>query len=138
MADLALGLRYFLDFARTAGAISEAERADLWQRGWAALADAGAAQAAHLATAEPAGLFLRLLLAAVASGLAHVADENGDAPLEPKRWGWRLEEYPTKDGTDAVVRPRGMCVGWLADGELYLEPDASFAVVQRLARDQPA
>jgi hypothetical protein len=29
-----------------------------------------------------------------------------------------------------------MHVGWLADGELYLEPEASFAAVQRFARDQ--
>src|SRR5262249_21784901 len=41
VADLALGLRYLLAFARTAGAISEAEQADLWGRGWVALAEAG-------------------------------------------------------------------------------------------------
>src|SRR5262249_45056246 len=61
VADLALGLRYFLDFALAAGAISEAERADLWRRGWAALGEAGAAQAAQIATAEPAGPLLRPL-----------------------------------------------------------------------------
>src|SRR5262249_53063664 len=74
VADLALGLRYLLDFARSAGAVSETERAELWQRGWSALAEAAAAQAAQIATAEPAGLFLRLLFAAVADGSAHIAD----------------------------------------------------------------
>src|SRR5262249_20309162 len=37
VADLALGLRYLLDFALAAGAITEAERAELWERGWEAL-----------------------------------------------------------------------------------------------------
>jgi hypothetical protein len=89
IADLALGLRYLLDFARTAGAVSESERGDLWKRGWAALGEAAAQQATQIATSEPAGLFLRLLSAAVASGYAHIADERGNEPREPQRWGWR-------------------------------------------------
>jgi hypothetical protein len=136
VADLALGLRYLLDFARSTGAISESERADLWQRGWAALAEAAAAQADHLATAEPAGLFLRLLSAALASGYAHVADKDGNEPSAPQRWGWRPEEFYTGDGTDVRHKPQGVRVGWLVEGEVYLEPDASFAAVQRLAREQ--
>jgi hypothetical protein len=128
VADLALGLRYFLDFAVGIGAISDTDRGELWRRGWAALNLAGAAHAAQIATAEPAGQFLRLLQAAVSSGCAHIADERGEAPAEPQRWGWRL------DGN--VNRPLGKCVGWLVDGEVYLEPDASYAVVQLLARDK--
>jgi len=134
VADLALGLHYFLDFALSTGAISEEERAELWARGWAALAEAGAAQAAQIATAEPAGLFLRLLWAAVASGSAHIADGDGNAPREPQRWGWRFAE--SSGGTGPRYWPQGKCVGWLDEGELYLEPDASFAVVQSFAREQ--
>src|SRR5262249_2218683 len=77
IADLALGLRYFLDFARLIGAVSESEHADLWCRGCAALFEAADAQAASVATAEPAGLFLRLLQAAVASGRAHLTGSTG-------------------------------------------------------------
>jgi hypothetical protein len=128
VADLALGLRYLLDFAFASGAISVEERAEFWRRGWAALAEAAAAQAVHLATAEPAGLFLRLLNAAVASGYAQIADQQGAAPREAERWGWRVE--------GDLCKPQGLCVGWLADGQLYLEPEASYAAVQRLARDQ--
>src|SRR5262249_23505480 len=40
VADLALGLRYFLDFARGVGAVSEKERAELWQQAREALAEA--------------------------------------------------------------------------------------------------
>jgi hypothetical protein len=130
IAGLALGLRYLLDFALTAGAISEVERAELWRRGWTALTEAAAAQAAGIAAAEPAGLFLRLLSAAVASGSAHIANQKGEEPPEPQRWGWR------RDGTDLLHKPQGVRAGWLADGEVYLEPEASFAAVQRMARDQ--
>jgi hypothetical protein len=136
VADLALGLRYLLDFALVVGAIAETERAELWKRGWGALTEAAAVQAAHLATAEPTGLFLRLLSAAVASGYAHIANVDCDEPPEPQRWGWRLEQFRTKDGTDFVARPQGVRVGWLVEGELYLEPEASFAAVQCFARDQ--
>jgi hypothetical protein len=136
VADLALGLRYLLDFAKAVGAITEKEHADLWQRGWNALAEAAAAQAAQIATAEPAGLFVRLLSAAVASGYAHVADKDGNEPPEPQRWGWRAEEFYTGDGTATRHKAQGVRVGWLLDGELYLEPEASFAAVQRVAGDQ--
>src|SRR5262249_6305382 len=74
VADLAIGLRLFLEFAQSLGAITSAEREDLWQRGWAALCEAAEAHAANLGTAEPAGLFLRLIRATLASGRAHVAD----------------------------------------------------------------
>jgi hypothetical protein len=136
VADLALGIRYFLDFAEASGTISTSERGDLWERGWAALGEAAARQAAQIASAEPAGLFLRLLSAAVASGNAHIADEHGNAPREPQRWGWRPEEYYTGGGTDTRYKPLGMCVGWIAEGDVYLEPDASYAAVQRFAREQ--
>jgi hypothetical protein len=136
VADLALGLRYLLLFARSAGAISEKESTDLWQQGWAALTEAAAAQASHIASVEPAGLFLRLLSAAVASGYAHVADRNGSRPDEPQRWGWRPDGLPGDDGTTPPCRAQGVCVGWLLDGQVYLEPEASFAAVQRVARDQ--
>jgi len=136
VADLALGLRYLLDFALTVGAINREQRADLWQRGWDALGEAAAAQAAHIATAGPAGLFLRLLSAAVASGYAHIGDKDGNEPRDPQRWGWRPEASYVGEGTHTRHKPQGVRVGWLVDGELYLEPDASFAAVQRFARDQ--
>jgi hypothetical protein len=85
VADLALGLRCLLDFAQAAGAVSDMQRAELWRRGWAALSEAAAEQAAGIASTEPAGLFLRLLSAAVASGRAHVAGPHGEAPKDPER-----------------------------------------------------
>jgi hypothetical protein len=128
VADLAVGLRYFLAFAVATRALSEEERDDLWKSGWDALVQAAAAQTAGIETAEPAGLFLRLLQAALVGGYAYLADEHGAPPLEPQRWGWR------RDGN--AWEPRGRCVGWVVDGEVYLEPEGSYAAVQRLAADQ--
>jgi hypothetical protein len=136
VADLALGLRYLLDFARSAGAISETERSELWERGWAALAEAGAAQAGQIATAEPAGLFLRLLAAALASGRAHVAARDGNEPANAQAWGWRQRTIGAGANARGEWQPQGQRVGWLEGDNLYLEPEASYAAAQELAREQ--
>jgi hypothetical protein len=132
VADLALGLSLFLDFARAAGAVTDAERAEFKRRGWRALLDAASAQAEHVQAAEPTGLFLRLLAAALASSRAHVAGPDGAEPETPAAWGWRRETL--HDGP--VWKPLGRRVGWLDGEHLYLEPEASYAAAQELARDQ--
>jgi hypothetical protein len=140
-ADLALSLRYFLRFARAVGVISRDQRDKLWERGQNALAEAAAAQAAHITAVEPAGQFIRLLSAALASGRAHVADASGREPQEPAAWGWRGKDSYTGRGPDDTREqtswtPQGRKVGWLDGADLYLEPEASFAAAQELARDQ--
>jgi hypothetical protein len=132
VADLALGLRYLLAFAAESGAIGAAERAALWERGWAALCAAGAQQAEHGRAADPVGQFLRLLAAALASGRAHVAATDGDSPETPSAWGWRREE--ARDGP--AWRAQGRRVGWIDGEALYLEPEASYAAAQELAGAQ--
>jgi hypothetical protein len=132
IADLALGLRYLLNFAQSVGAISETEGADLYKRGWAALAEAAAAQAGHIGSGEPAGLFVRLLSAAIASGRAYVAGPEGLAPKEAERWGWRRRS----SGPSEEWQPQGYQIGWVDGQDLYLEPDAAYAAAQELAREQ--
>src|SRR5262249_24134874 len=65
-----------------------------------------------------------------------IADEEGGAPTPPQRYGWKAEEFAAGATSGFRYKPQGPCVGWLAGGELYLEPEASFAVAQSLARDQ--
>ncbi len=129
-ADLALGLRCFLNFARGVGAITPDEATRLWERCWSALLHVAAEQAAHVAAAEPTGLFLRLLSAAVASGRAHVAGADGGTPSQAERWGWRS----TAGADSQAWQPMGRRVGWVDGDDLYLEPEASFAEAQELAR----
>jgi hypothetical protein len=127
VANLALDLRYFLDFALHAGAISYERAEGLWQRWWKALGEAAARQSQHEATQEPARRFLELLSAAITSGRAHVADPEGEEPGDPEAWGWRFynDEW----------RPQGERVGWVDGEDLYLQPEAAYAAVQKQGRD---
>jgi hypothetical protein len=132
VADLLFGWLRFLDFALECGAITIVGYAGLRGRVRKALLEVAARQAAHLECAEPAGQFLRLLAAAVAAGRAHVADPNGGMPPgSPGSWGWEEDPRP-----DCLPRPRGNKVGWVQGPHLFLEPDASYAAAQELARDQ--
>jgi hypothetical protein len=137
VADLALGLRCFLDFARAAGALTDAERTALDGRGWRALVEAADAQAEHVQAVEPTAVFLRLLAAALASGRAHVAGPRGLEPCNAGAWGWYGQEYQaSNDETYLHWRPQGRRIGWVEGEALYLEPEASYAAAQDLARDQ--
>jgi hypothetical protein len=140
-ADLAIGLRWFLKFARAIRAISKEEQAELWKRCQQALSEVARSQADHHAAVEPAGHFLRLLRGALASERAHVVGPFGKEPENAAAWGWRASEYYTgRDADDTCEQtrwqPQGRKVGWLDGKDLYLEPEASFAAAQELARDQ--
>jgi hypothetical protein len=132
VADLALGLKFFFDFARASGAITEAEQNCLYRRGWNALEQAAVAQAANVQAAEPTGQFIRLLSAAIVSGRAHVASPDGGQPESPAGWGWRSED--TQNG--GICKCLGKRIGWLQGDDLYLEPEAAYAAAQELAHDQ--
>ncbi len=127
VADLALGLRYFLLFASEVGAVEKREAEDLWSRGWRALREVAAEQGHHQAAGDPTRRFRELLGAAIASGTAHIAAPSGVHPQTPDAWGWRFY--------GGEWRPQGMRVGWLDGENLYLEPDAAFAAVKRQGQD---
>jgi hypothetical protein len=67
------------------------------------------------------------LESAIVAGKAHIADEKGDAPDNPEAWGWRIIEQ--------FWRPQGDRVGWVKEGQVYLDADAAMVVVQRFAND---
>jgi hypothetical protein len=126
MADLALALQLFFDFALTIGAIDAGQREALACRGWEALQEAARAHGRHVEAAEPTAHFLRLLAAAIASGRAHVAGPDGGKPDNPCAWGWR--------DTGGSWEPLGRRVGWLDGEDLLLESEAAYAEAQELAR----
>ena len=133
VANLALGLRYFLAFAEEVAALSADQADGLWQRGWQALGEAARAQSRHQAASEPANRFIELLRAAISSGRAHVAGPDGGQPDTPGRWGWR--ERVSGSSYEPSWAPQGHLVGWVDGDHLYLEPDASLAAAQSLARE---
>jgi hypothetical protein len=74
----------------------------------------------HIASAAPAGLFLRLLSAALASGRAHLANPDGNEPEQPERWGWRLRTIGTGDNARAEWQSQGHRIGWVDGPDVYL------------------
>jgi hypothetical protein len=135
VADLALGLRYFLLFAHETGTIDSEKARELWDRGWRALGEAASGQSQHQEAGEPTRRFRELLSAAIASGRAHVANPEGGEPEVPEAWGWRRATVGSGDFEREEWRPQGERVGWLEAEDLYLEPDAALAAVQKQGRD---
>jgi hypothetical protein len=129
-ADLGLGLRYFLNYAEESGAVSADEAQELWERGWKAIREAAASQEAHQAVSEPAGRSIELLRSAISSGRAHIGSPDGGRPEENAgALGWRKTDSEYDDW-----RPQGDRIGWVDGEDLYLEPAASFRVVQSQAQ----
>jgi hypothetical protein len=135
VANLAVGFRYFLTFAQEVGAVDQSQAAKLWQRCWDALDEVAAAQQEHQAASDSVRRFLELLGAALSSGRAYLSDSNGDAPELATAWGWLEVVVGSGDYVRTEWRPQGEHIGWLDGGEVYLQADAAYAVVQRLARD---
>ena len=125
VANLAVGLRYFLRFAVDECAVTEPEADALYKRGWGALGEAAAEQARFQAGAEPAGRFLELLISSIASGRAHVAGPDGGAPRNnAEAWGWRAINSMRGAQSHQALGDR---VGWVDGDDLYLDLDAAYA-----------
>jgi hypothetical protein len=131
-ADLALGLRYVLDFARWCGAITPDERAAVEERARAALLQSAASQAEEIGSEDAVDVFRRLLDAAIASGRGHLAGPTGQEPPDADAWGWQA----VGDRRGLTYTPRGKLLGWVDGDVLFLEPEAAFAEAQELARQQ--
>ena len=137
-ASIMIGWETFLGFAEDVGALPHHSVDPLLERVRAAVLDSAATQAGHQSSEEPAARFLALLGATISSGRAHVTGAgDGGAPDEADRWGWQMVIVGAGNQEREDWRPRGERVGWLgADDDLFLDPESSFAAVQKLARDQ--
>jgi hypothetical protein len=134
LADLFLGLRYFLCFAERDDVLTPRDREGLEGRGRAALLDAARQQSSAVSGQDPAPRFLRLLSSAITSGRAHLADREGGEPPGPGTWGWRATDANAFRPTTWVAQ--GRQVGWV-DGEgIYLDPEAAYAETQLLGDAQ--
>ena len=140
VANLALGMQYVLAYAHACRALTLDQCRTYWKRAWQALNTAATAQVEHHAGEEPVQRFRALLSATLTAGLAHVAaaSTRTDPPPTPEHWGWRGHERRMGEDSDMVWQPLGACIGWLHGDRLYLDPEAAFSVVQRLAESQQA
>ena len=134
-ANLGIGLQYFLTYAVDVGAFTPKEKDCYWEKGWDALCQAAELQTDQHAASEPTARFIQLLQAAVSSGDAHFASTIGQAPhiteedydeVSQGAFGWRYEHDRWN--------PQGDRVGWIDPPFLYLQPDSSYKVVQKLGQ----
>jgi DNA primase len=136
VADLALGLKYFLDFGVAAGVIKPRGRDRLADAGWQALLEAAADQAQEILAHDPTRRFLELVSGVVTSGQGHLASRDGTAPTNEASWGWRKVTLGTGQFVRTDWQPQGRLVGWIDDAGVYLHPGVSYAEAQRLADEQ--
>lgn len=133
VANLAVGIAYFLDFALEVGAIDQQRKEALWLRCWSALGKAADAQQEHQSESEPVETFGKLLASVLSSGLAHLAGPDGSTPQEARSWGWREREVGNDSMAMSKLHPQGQRIGWIDDGKIYIDSTAAFSMAQRLA-----
>jgi hypothetical protein len=136
VAELYVAFSLFLQFAVESEAISENDKISYEADCWNALLEMADAQEIHQRDAEPTQHFIRLLTAAITSGRAHVAGPGNHEPDEPEKWGWKQKTIGTGQYARDEWQSQGEQIGWVDGDDLFLQPDASFAVVQAIAREQ--
>lgn len=132
VAEIAVGVMIFLEFALDVGAIDASQHDAEKNRAAVALLSLAREQRGHAETQDPARRFLELLNAALLGGRCHVVDGNGKRPIPPEAWGW-IEE----PGATNPWRPRGDRVGWLEGDALYIIPAVALAQVRTAAGADP-
>ncbi len=125
VADLYLGLEYFIEFAESVGVDVGLLKATVWDT----LLNVASEQSAHHEAVDPVKRYLELVASALGSGACHLASINGHEPSEPQAWGWRCRTL----GLNNVWEPQGVRVGWIDEDHIYLDPDASYKVAQSAA-----
>ena len=128
VANLQAAFHLFLEFGVSCGAVGNVERDRLANECWSALSVAAGAQAKHQAGAEPTARYLGLLRACLTSGRAHLQSMAAGVPeRSPESCGWRFDNESWKS--------QGDCIGWVDGDAIYLEPAATYRVIQVMARD---
>jgi hypothetical protein len=130
-AGLMLGVDAFLQFALDIGAIDEVQsRKDA---AWRALVAGAGAQSQELRDEDPVELFLDAVPTVLASGRAHLASRDGRAPLcDASAFGWQQRQH----GDEMVWVPQGRTIGWVANAQIWLLPDAAIGEVNAMLREQ--
>ena len=108
----------------------------------AALMQAGQDQQQAIATEEPAGRFVRLIESALASGRCHLKPMDGK-PLPSYEdftaYGWQLKIAGFGDKERSDWHECGPAIGRFKRDNtpgIYLDPEASYALAQRIAEEQ--
>jgi len=129
VANLYYGFEIFMDFAVDVGVFLAQEADDFLDQCWNVLGQVAQSQRVFQQASDPVQRFLDLIISAVATGNAHLASRDGQAPDQPSAWGWR-----TRPGSEQVEWVgQGDRIGWLDQAHIYLDPDASHRAAQLMA-----
>jgi hypothetical protein len=144
-ADLLAGFDMFMDFCRDQQGVTEEKFDDLWLQIHDALNTILDEQKATTEEADPVSRYLSLLITAFTTGYAHLKDQRNQVPPRwPDLWGWKecFREVEEKDGNGEIQKTQtsyfvsqGPQIGWVSHDEVFLEIEASLAIVQKLSRD---
>lgn len=104
-----------------------------------ALIQAGKEQARFIASEEPGRRFIRLIHAALESGLCHVKRKDGKEPAihdEMSSLGWILKPSGVGEYARSSWHPQGPSIGWFQESNLYLNSDPAYSIAAQFARTQ--
>lgn len=129
LANLAAGLRIYLDFVRRMGAISDSQSEDYWRRALGAFDSLVTHQERTQETADPTFAFVLAIPTVLSSGRGHIAMTDGSAPENPGSLGWRK--------TGENWQPGGQRIGWYdpPQASIYLEPGTAYSLVQQVTKE---
>jgi hypothetical protein len=128
LAEYYIGFDYFIKFAQEIGTIPNDRAEDLKETCKSVLLDIAYDQIGFISSEDPTTQFIGLIQAALTAGLIHVCSAEG-CDIRPEKdlemWGWRSKDDP-----------KGRCIGFIDDNELYLDPNISYAVAQEMSHKQ--
>lgn len=130
LAELLIGIRYFLQFAIEVGVLSQVDASQLEGRCRSALRSCAERQRDSQRSADPAQQFIGIIRSLLQTHCAHLETLDRRAPVNPGHCGWH---HPP--ATPYQLAPGGQMIGWIHGDDVYLDPTKSIAAAQRMARD---
>jgi len=131
LANLAVGLEYFLIFAQEQQALSKEQAEHLQAKGIEALRCVGKGQQQGQQDMDVVQQLFELLDLAITSGQAYLSSLDGKTPIFPQEWGW-------KEFGSGNWQPQGTNLGWIDSKNIiiYLDATKTIPLAQQQASKQ--
>jgi 5S rRNA maturation endonuclease (ribonuclease M5) len=133
VANLLLGWRWFLRFATESNALTSVEAAEYERAALEVLIAVANAQSVYQVSENQARMFLKLVAAALDSGMYHLTDLQFGRPSGWARLGWQRVET----SHDITHRPMGTRIGYVDGDDVLLIPEAAYRAAQAMAQHSP-
>jgi len=137
LADLAAGFRLFAEWAVKVNAIDDAAKESLAETHWSWLSSLADDQQEQQDESDDARRFIDLIISALGSGRAYLADAKGKPP---EGWaaacGWTWYQSGIDRGCWVIDNHNSVRIGWLDDGRVYLDANEAARLTQAFAAQQ--